>query len=219
MVRLVFPGRPSERVTRVIAVEPRTLLPVVDSEPTERADAARNRERLMAAAHRLVDDCGVDGVTMDAVAEEAGVGKGTVFRRFRSRAGLMAAILNESESEWQASVLSGPPPLGPGAEPMERLLAFGRSRLEINLKHADLITAAYAATGQHSYAAYSFAAMHVRYLLGDLGVQGDIPILATALMAPLEAVILTQQVLTEGMDIDRVIAGWEDLVRRVVGSA
>jgi len=205
-------------VTRVIRMEPHRLLPILDSEPTERADAARNREALMAAARRLVDHCGVDGLTMDALAEAAGVGKGTVFRRFQSRAGLMAAILNESESQWQAAVMSGPPPLGPGAEPLERLMAFGHSRLEINLKHADLIAAATAATGQHSYAAYSFAAMHVRYLLGELRVQGDLPILATALLAPLEAVILTQQVRTEGMDVERVMAGWEDLVRRVVGT-
>ena len=123
---------------------------------------------------------------MDALAAEAGVGKGTVFRRFESREGLMAALLNHSETEWQASVLSGPPPLGPGAEPWDRLLAFGRSRLEITLLHADLIRAAGRA-GTRSYAAYSFAAMHVRYLLGELGVTGDVPLLAVALMAPLEA--------------------------------
>jgi len=192
------------------------LLPLLDEEPHERADAARNREALLAAALRLVDSCGVDGVTMDAVAEVAGVGKGTVFRRFHSRSGLMAAVLNQSESEWQAAVLSGPPPLGPGADPMARLLAFGRSRLELNLKHADLIEAAARGTGQHSYAAYSFAAMHTRYLLGELGVEGDLPVLATAVLAPLEAVILKQQVHAEGMDVDRVLAGWEDLVRRVV---
>ena len=57
------------------------------------------------------------GVTMEAVATEAGVGKGTVFRRFESRAGLMAALLNHYESAWQAAVISGPPPLGPGAPP------------------------------------------------------------------------------------------------------
>ncbi len=217
MVRLIFPGAPEIPLTRVIRVEPLTPLPIVDDGPVERADAARNREALMAAARRLVDSCGVNALTMDALAEEAGVGKGTVFRRFRSRAGLMAAILNESESQWQAAVISGPPPLGPGAEPLERLLAFGRSRLEINLRHADLINAASAATGQHSYAAYSFASMHTRYLLGELGVHGDLPILATAILAPLEAVILTQQVKAEGMDVERVLAGWEDLVRRVVG--
>ncbi|GAB3769350.1 AcrR family transcriptional regulator [Nocardioides ginsengisegetis] len=196
--------------------EPR-LLPLLDAPHPERRDAARNREALLLAAQRLVDHCGVDGVTMDAVAHEAGVGKGTVFRRFVSREGLMAALLNFSETEWQAAVMSGPPPLGPGAEPWDRLMAFGRSRLETTIKHADLIRHAGRA-GSRSFAAYSFVAMHVRYLLGELHVTGDLPLLATALMAPLEAPILDQQVRIEGLEVDRVYAGWVDLARRVVRS-
>ena len=108
----------------------------------ERKDAARNREALLCAARKLVERDGVAAVTMDAVAEEAGVGKGTVFRRFESRAGLMAALVNDFEVEWQAAVLTGPPPLGPGASAMDRLLAMGRARMEVNLTHAQLMDAA-----------------------------------------------------------------------------
>ena len=118
------------------------LLPMFDQPPRERSDAARNREALLAAAARLVEDHGVDAVTMDSVAAAAGVGKGTVFRRFDSREGLMAALLNRSETEWQGLVISGPPPLGPGAPAIERLHAFGHSRMEVNLQHAELIRAA-----------------------------------------------------------------------------
>ncbi len=196
--------------------EPRSL-PLADASTAavERRDAARNREALLRAAERLVERCGADGVTMDAVATAAGVGKGTVFRRFESREGLMAALLNHSETEWQAAVISGPPPLGPGADPWQRLLAFGRSRLEATLKHADLIRSAGRA-GERSYAAYSFAALHVRHLLDELGVGGDLPLLATALMAPLEAPVLDQQVRIEGLDVDRVYDGWVDLAGRIV---
>ncbi len=112
----------------------RPLLRLLGEPAPERRDAARNREALLVAAEALIDHCGIEGVTMDALAARAGVGKGTVFRRFGSREGLMAALLNFSETEWQASVISGPPPLGPGAPAMERLLAFGRSRLELNLR-------------------------------------------------------------------------------------
>ena len=193
--------------------EPR-LLPMVGDAPPERRDAARNREALLRAAEELIDHCGIDAVTMDAVAAKAGVGKGTVFRRFDSREGLMAALLNFSETEWQASVISGPPPLGPGAEPMDRLLAFGRSRLETTLKLADLIRAAGRA-GTRSYAAWSFTAMHVRHLLGELRVTGDIHLLATALLAPLEIPILDQQLRVEGYTVDRVYDGWVDLAQRI----
>lgn len=191
------------------------LLPLLDGVPVERSDAARNREALLTAAQELVGRCGVEAVTMDAVAARAGVGKGTVYRRFESREGLMAALLNHSETAWQASVLSGPPPLGPGAPPLERLLAFGHSRMETNLLHGDLIRAA-GHSGARAFAAVSFAAMHVRYLLNEIGVCGDIPILTTALLAPLEQVILEQQTHIERLPLDRIRRGWDDLVRRVV---
>src|SRR4051795_8898228 len=109
------------------------LLPLLDAPSPERRDAARNRSALLVAAQDLVDRCGTAAVTMDAVATAAGVGKGTVFRRFGSREGLMAALLDHSETEWQAQAMGGPPPLGPGADPWDRLLAFGRSRLETTL--------------------------------------------------------------------------------------
>lgn len=182
----------------------------------ERADAARNRRMLLDAAQCLVDRHGVTMVTMEDVAREAGVGKGTVFRRFASREGLMAALLDLSETSWQADVLSGPPPLGPGAPPLDRLLAFGHSRIELNLRHAELIRAAGHAASR-SYAAVSFTAMHVRYLLSELGVRGDVGLLATALIAPLEPVILRQQTLIDGIPLLRIQAGWDDLVRRVIG--
>lgn len=191
------------------------LLPLAGEPPVERSDAARNREALLKAASELIDHCGVDGLTMAAVASRAGVGKGTVFRRFESREGLMAALLNHCETAWQAEVLSGPAPLGPGALPLDRLLAFGHSRIETTLRHAQLIRAAGQA-GARAYAAVSFTAMHVRYLLGEMGVEGDLGYLATALLAPLEIPILDQQVRLERYPLDRIHAGWDDIVFRVV---
>jgi AcrR family transcriptional regulator len=180
----------------------------------ERRDAARNRELLLDAAHRLVERCGVPAVTMDAVAAEAGVGKGTVFRRYGSRAGLMAALLDDSEARWQAQVISGPPPLGPGAPPLDRLLAFGGSRLDQTLRNADLLVAA-AGTHGRSLPAVAFWAAHVRHLLAELDLTGDLPLLATALLAPLEVTIVLPQ-LEAGIERERILATWTDLVERVV---
>jgi AcrR family transcriptional regulator len=205
----------SERSERTAGTVERDLLPILGQEPRERSDAARNRVALLEAAKGLVDHCGVESVTMEAVAETAGVGKGTVFRRFGSRAGLMAALLDQTESDWQAAVIGGPPPLGPGAPPRDRLLAFGRSRLEQNLRGSALIRAASDAPARN-YAVYSFAATHVRYLLDQLDVAGDIALLATALMAPLEVAILDQQIEIEQMDVDRIYAAWVDLADRII---
>jgi AcrR family transcriptional regulator len=65
-----------------------------------RADAARNRAALLAAATRLICERGVEAVSMEDVALAAGVGKGTVFRRFGDKAGLVQAVVDETAASW-----------------------------------------------------------------------------------------------------------------------
>ncbi len=68
-----------------------------------RADAARNRARLLAAAKELFAARGLDA-TMDEVARRAGVGVGTAYRRFRNRDDLIAALFEERLDEFMASL-------------------------------------------------------------------------------------------------------------------
>jgi hypothetical protein len=51
--------------------------------------------------------------------------------------------------------------------------------------------------------------------MDELGVRGDIALLATALLAPLEVPILEQQVQIEGIHVDRIIEAWADLAHRI----
>lgn len=94
------------------------------SDRPERADAARNRVAVLRATERLLAEHGAQHVSIDRVAAEAGVGKGTVFRRFGNRPGLFAALLEERAEAIREGIASGPPPLGPGAAPEQRLHAF-----------------------------------------------------------------------------------------------
>src|SRR5260370_20081 len=73
-------------------------LPLLDGDARERADAARNRERILCSAARLFSERGADCVSMDDVAEAAGVGKGTVFRRFGSLAADLFVYLRHGRS-------------------------------------------------------------------------------------------------------------------------
>jgi AcrR family transcriptional regulator len=75
-----------------------------------RADARRNRERLLEAAVRAFSQEGPE-VTLDAIAKDAGVGIGTLYRHFPTREALVeAAYRNELErlcdavTELQASM-------------------------------------------------------------------------------------------------------------------
>jgi AcrR family transcriptional regulator len=57
-----------------------------------RADAERNRQRLLAAAKELFAERGLD-VTLDEVARHAGVGTGTAYRRFPNKDALIEALM------------------------------------------------------------------------------------------------------------------------------
>ncbi|PMR71943.1 MULTISPECIES: TetR/AcrR family transcriptional regulator [Halomonadaceae] len=60
---------------------------------TLRADAQRNRERILAAAEEVFLERGV-GASLEDVAKRAGVGIGTLYRRFPTREALLAATYN-----------------------------------------------------------------------------------------------------------------------------
>lgn len=160
-----------------------------DSAPKERADAARNRARILDAAERLFTEYGVGAVTMDQVAAAAGVGKGTLFRRFGDRAGLAVALLDARERELQDAILSGPPPLGPGAEPGERLVAFLHAYVEFLDTHLDLIHMSETASpgARYRIGAYRLWHRHLAVLVGQAREDLDADYLAHVLLAPLAA--------------------------------
>jgi AcrR family transcriptional regulator len=188
----------------------------------ERADAMRNRLLLLATAREMLAEQGADKLTMDGLAERAGVGKGTVFRRFGSRAGIFHALLDDHERAFQEQVLSGPPPLGPGAGSLDRLIAYGRARIGFLIEHREIARAAL--DGRETVPAGSQSPMsreHVRYLLGQLCLDAaDLDVLATQLTAALDGpplLYISSATLTQSAPQarDRLGCGWEDLIRRV----
>ncbi|SDD34218.1 TetR/AcrR family transcriptional regulator [Actinokineospora iranica] len=56
-----------------------------------RADARRNRERLLAAARKVFDERGIDAA-LDEVARRAGIGNATLYRHFPTRRDLIVAV-------------------------------------------------------------------------------------------------------------------------------
>ncbi|WP_338075103.1 TetR family transcriptional regulator [Kineococcus vitellinus] len=192
------------------------VLPVLGTPaPAVRADASRNREALLRAARRLLEEVGAEELSMDALAAAAGLGKGTVFRRFGSRAGVFVALLDESERTFQQAVLSGPPPLGPGADPVERLEAFGRHRLRFLAERGDLLRAAAADLDRTGGAPAAFTRLHLQVLLRAAGVRGDLEVLAFDLLAVLEAPLNHYVRGAPGLSPQRLADGWADLVHRV----
>ncbi len=185
--------------------------------PPERGDAARNRALIVAAARRLVANRGADAITMDDVAAAAGVGKGTVFRRFGSRAGLMMVLLDEDERASQQAFLFGPPPLGPDAPPLDRLIAFGRERICFVHTHRELLSEA----NRDPQTRYGPAAVvnrtHVRVLLRFARTTGDLDAQTDALLALLDVDYVGHQLNDRGHTLQSLGDAWESLARKLCG--
>ena len=191
----------------------------------ERADAAQNRRHLLSIARQMVTEEGAGRLTMDGLAERAGLGKGTVFRRFGSRAGIFQALLDDDERAFQEQVLSGPPPLGPGAPPLDRLIAYGRARADFLAAHQEIARAALDGSQPVPAGAQTpLSQLHIRFLLGQaqLGQSqlgpADLDLLAVQLTAALDAPLLlylSAAKSSAAQDAERLARSWEDLIWRV----
>lgn len=177
-----------------------------------RADAVRNHARLLDAAARIVQEQGVSHLTMDAVAAAAGVGKGTLFRRFGDRAGLMGALLEQSEKNFQASCLGESPPVDREAA-IARLHAFGVAAIrrcpgEIELRIAAEPHALqrYQSTVRRHYHEQVVAMLH------HIAAGGDRDLLSHALLGYLEPALLHHLTQQRGLPLKRLEEGWRALV-------
>jgi AcrR family transcriptional regulator len=85
MIPLVKPAEGKRAVTNTVS----------DAEPALRADARRNRERILASARAAFAESG-DVVQIDDVARHAGVGVGTVYRHFPTKQALLTELVRQT---------------------------------------------------------------------------------------------------------------------------
>jgi AcrR family transcriptional regulator len=187
----------------------------------ERADARRNRERILCAAARLIDEHGIDHVSMDDVAAAAGVGKGTLYRRFGDRWTLLRALIEEPERDFQDELIRGEPPLGPGAPPVERLRAFGAGQLGLLERHARfMFFGDKMPAGRHDHPVYAFHRVHLSHLLRQiLGDDARTEYLVDVLLAALAPELFLYQREIRGMSLEDLIDGWQTLADAIIATA
>jgi AcrR family transcriptional regulator len=155
----------------------------------ERADAARNRAAILAAAERLFAEHGAEHVSLDLVAKVAGVGKGTVFHRFGNRSGLVRALVEDRLRAVNEAIVGGPPPLGPGAPGRQRLIAFFDAVIDLATRNVGLM-AAYeqAEAGERQVApTYQVWHHHVEVLIAGARPDLDSELLSHILLGSLHS--------------------------------
>ena len=190
----------------------------------ERSDAARNRQRILATACRLFEERGVTRVTMEEIARESGVGKGTLYRRFPHKGLLCQALLDEPTRKFQEETLRM---LGiPGSGALQKLATFLESSVYFTEENLDLLyggheTLSGAERVAHlSHPARGWLRATVLGLLRRAEAEGalesglDLEYLATALVAPLEIDLYYYQRRIRGYSPERISAGIRSIVPR-----
>lgn len=189
------------------------MLPIAGSGPPERADAARNRQKILRAAADLVAAHGVESLALDEVAARAGVGVGTVYRRYADRGALAQALLDAQEREFQAAFISGPPPLGPGAPAPERIRAFVHAYVDRLETQGKLLMVAETESpfARFVTGAYRLHHNHLAALVAEAEPGVDAHFRADALLAPLAAAQYVHQ-RANGMTVDQIKTGFDQLL-------
>ncbi|MEV5126400.1 TetR/AcrR family transcriptional regulator [Streptomyces decoyicus] len=196
------------------------------AERKARADALRNRETVLAAADELfARSASPRGVSMDDIAAAAGVGKGTLFRRFGDRTGLIRAVFDARIEPLRQAVEEGPAPLGPSAAPRERVPALLDAVLRFKLDHRHLSLALEEAGSGSPYQGASYAWWHgiLRDTLEQLpgaaaGPAADSDFTAHVLLAATRADLVEHLAGQEGMTPERMRAQLAAFVGGVLGA-
>lgn len=194
-----------------------------------RVDAVANRELILETAQRLFAGQGVDNVCMAAIAEAAGVGKGTLYRSFANKGELCLALMDEDMRGFQNNTLEmlkarhHHPAL-------DRLDAFLDSLVHFMSFHAPLLREIQRHAGLQgqpelyqttSYMWLPWLRETISILLQQAEENGetrelDIPYLVDAILAPLNAELFMYQRERLGFDLERISRGLRRLVLRGV---
>lgn len=154
---------------------------------------------------------------MADIAQAAGAGKGTVFRHFSDRVGLVRALVVEETRQLRDQVTEGPPPLGPGAPVNERLPALMAALLDLKLNQRALMLALERAGAGSPYLNPAYALWHseVAGMLSGVHPREDADYLAHALLAAVRS-DLVEHLTSQGAEPGQLHAGLRKLCASVL---
>jgi AcrR family transcriptional regulator len=190
----------------------------------ERSDAARNRLVILDTARRLFEESGVTCVTMEEIARESGVGKGTLYRRFPHKGFLCQALLDEPTRRLQERTLGVL--REPGTSALQKLDEFLDLLVAFTAENLDLLYGGHEPLcgadrlERFSHPAYDWRRSTVLGLLrtavreGDVEDGLDLEYLALALLAPLDVDFYYYQHRIQGLSVGRMSEGIRALVPR-----
>lgn len=197
-----------------------------DDGRSERRDAAANRTKILATAERLFAEHGVDHINMADIALAAGVGKGTLYRRFANKGELCLVLMDTQMADFQNSMLARMQQMNlAGVPKLEQLQQFIEALVYFTDTHSPLLCEVQReglipnlADNNRLQLPHFWQHMTVSGLLKAAAAAGEIPAnldtdyLADALLAPLKADIFQFQKRVRGFTLERISGGLRTLV-------
>jgi AcrR family transcriptional regulator len=193
----------------------------------ERSDAADNRRRILSAARTLFEERGVEAVSMAEIGRAAGVGQGTLYRRFEHKGDLCAALLRERMAQFTEELR--PRVEAEGEPALPRLASFIDRLALFTEEDAPLLAAVRESAGGdrrrpgHRSGAYrspfyGWLRAAVISLLtqavegGEARADLDVEVTADAILAPLAVDLYLFQRGEAGMSRERIVGALQGLM-------
>ena len=189
--------------------------------PVERRDAAESRRRVLGVARELFSERGVDAVSMHEIGRAAGVGQGTLYRRYEHKGALCLALLSESIEGLYGRARGREETGGPA---LEQLVGLLEDLAVFNEENAPLLGAIRDSIGgerrseMYRNPFFGWLQATVVALLGRAVEEGearetlDVEAVAGAVLAPLNVDLYLYQRGELGMERGRIMAAVRGLL-------
>lgn len=176
-----------------------------------RADARKNRALLLETAQRLFAEASVDDVSMTAIADAAGVGKGTLYRHFDNKADICNALLDEDMRDLQEKTLKQ---LRDQADPAASLHQFLEDVIRFVVRNTAMLSVEMPDGSMLSHSAHLWWHQTILGLLTRLQPDDDVGYFAGHLYVMLDVRTIAFQRQHLGYDVEQIIAGVHDTLDR-----
>lgn len=180
---------------------------------TPRADAVKNRELLLQTAQRLFVQKGVDSVKMSDISDEAGVGKGTLYRHFpNGKAELCRALIDEDQRDLQERTFAR---LRQNGDSLADLNWFAREVIAFVIRNQAFMFAESSMEMLLGHPAHLWWRQTIRGLLVRLKLNIDLDYTADMIFVMLDPRTIYFQMNARGYDSERIASGLSDILKRI----
>jgi AcrR family transcriptional regulator len=179
-----------------------------------RADAVKNRQLLMQTAQRLFADKGVDAVTMENLADAAGVGKGTLYRHFpKGKVELCQVLIDQDQRDLQDRTLKR---LREHGDPLLDLEWFLREVIAFVVRNQTLMFAEALMGGLLDHPAHLWWRQTIRGLLARIKLDVDLDYTTDLIFVMLDPRTIQYQMNARSYAPERIADGLITILNRIL---